>query len=148
MYKEGQRILERQRFQFPSNWLYSDNIDGEWSAFNDIMQRKDSSIQTQVASLQMKIVSEDKVVENKTSDLLTEWEKEKPVDGNMGPDTATKALAIFEGRFSRLKEERDNVARAKEALELAEPGKCIKFRCFLGRYLNESCFNHSHYMIS
>ena len=60
MYKEGQRILERQRFQFPSNWLYSDNIDGEWSAFNDIMARKDSSIQTQVASLQMKIVSEDK----------------------------------------------------------------------------------------
>lgn len=80
MYKEGQRILERQRFQFPTNWLYSDNIDGEWSAFNDIMQRKDSSIQTQVASLQMKIVSEDKVVENKTSDLLTEWEKEKPVE--------------------------------------------------------------------
>ena len=80
MYKEGQRILERQRFQFPSNWLYSDNVDGEWGAFNDIMRRKDASIQTQVASLQMKIVSEDKVVENKTVDLLSEWEKEKPVE--------------------------------------------------------------------
>ena len=28
-YKEGQRILERQRFQFPNTWLYSDNIEGE-----------------------------------------------------------------------------------------------------------------------
>lgn len=25
-----------------------DNIEGEWSAFNEIMRRKDSSIQTQV----------------------------------------------------------------------------------------------------
>ncbi|XP_064623935.1 cytoplasmic dynein 1 heavy chain 1-like isoform X3 [Lineus longissimus] len=122
LYGQGQRILERQRFAFPSNWLYSDNIEGEWGAFNDIIKRKDSSIQTQVASLQMKIVSEDKVVENKSADLLSEWEKEKPVQGKLKPDMATKALAIFEGKFSRLKEERDNVSKAKEALELAEPG--------------------------
>ena len=37
-------------------------------------------LDTQVASLQMKIVSEDKVVEGKTADLLAEWEKEKPVE--------------------------------------------------------------------
>ena len=48
MYKEGQRILERQRFSFPPSWLYVDNIEGEWGAFNDILKRKDSSIQTQV----------------------------------------------------------------------------------------------------
>lgn len=44
------------------------------------------------------------------------------VQGELRPDSALKALTIFEGKFSRLKEERDNVARAKEALELAEPG--------------------------
>ncbi|RUS77140.1 hypothetical protein EGW08_015096 [Elysia chlorotica] len=121
-YKEGQRILERQRFQFPQAWLYIDNIEGEWGAFSDIMKRKDSSIQTRVASLQMKIASEDTIIENKTSNLLQEWEKEKPVAGEMRPDQALKSLTIFEGKFSRLKEERDNVARAKEALELAEPG--------------------------
>ncbi|KAL3873221.1 hypothetical protein ACJMK2_036362 [Sinanodonta woodiana] len=123
LYSEGQRILERQRFQFPPNWLYSDNIDGEWGAFMDIMKRKDSSIQTQVASLQMKIVSEDKVVESKTVDLLQEWEKDKPIAGEMRPDIALKGLTILEGKFSRLKEERENVAKAKEALELAEPGQ-------------------------
>ena len=80
MYREGQRLLERQRFQFPSTWLYSDNVEGEWSAFSDIIRRKDSSIQTQVASLQMKVISEDKVVESRTGELLSEWEKEKPVE--------------------------------------------------------------------
>ncbi len=48
VYREGQRLLERQRFQFPTSWLYADNIDGEWGAFSDILQRKDSLIQTQV----------------------------------------------------------------------------------------------------
>ena len=61
-------------------YYYSDNVDGEWSAFSDIIRRKDSSIQTQVASLQMKVISEDKVVESRTGELLTEWEKEKPIE--------------------------------------------------------------------
>ena len=55
MYKEGQRILERQRFAFPPSWLYVDNIEGEWGAFNDILKRKDSSIQTQVHFLEYTI---------------------------------------------------------------------------------------------
>ena len=45
--------------------------------------------------------------------------------GELPPDEALKAITISEGKFSRLKEERDNVAKAKEALELAEPGTGI-----------------------
>jgi len=42
--------------------------------------------------------------------------------GAMRPDEALKILAVFEGKLTRLKEERDNLTKAKEALELAEPG--------------------------
>ncbi|XP_050499617.1 dynein heavy chain, cytoplasmic isoform X4 [Diabrotica virgifera virgifera] len=122
IYKEGQRILERQRFQFPTNWLHVENLEGEWGAFNEIIKRKDSSIQTQVASLQQKIVSEDKAVESRTNDFLNDWEKSKPVEGHLRPDDALSQLQLFESKFSRLKEERDNVAKAKEALELQDPG--------------------------
>ena len=41
--------------------------------------------------------------------------------GNLKPDEASKVLSVFEGRFSRLKEERDNLRKAKEALELSQP---------------------------
>jgi len=44
------------------------------------------------------------------------------LQGAMRPDEALKILAVFEGKLARLKEERDNLAKAKEALELAEPG--------------------------
>ena len=122
VYREGQRVLERQRFQFPGQWLRMDNIDGEWGTFNEIMRRKDSSIQNQVNSLQVKIIAEDKAVEGRTQDYLAEWEKNKPVEGALRPDEALQKLAIFESKYSRLKEERDNVGKAKEALELQEAG--------------------------
>ena len=120
VYKDGQRILERQRFVFPSNWLHVDNVDGEWGAFNEIIKRKDASIQTQVASLQTKIIAEDKSVEGKTNDYLMDWERAKPVDGHLRPDDALGKLQIFESKYVRLKDERDNLAKAKEALELQE----------------------------
>lgn len=62
------------------------------------------------------------MVETKTSDLLNNWQKDKPIQGSMKPDEAVKALTILEGQFLRLKEERGNIQRAKEALDLTEPG--------------------------
>ena len=119
-YKDGQRILERQRFHFPQNWLHVDNVEGEWSAFNEIIRRKNQSIETQVASLQMKIVAEDKQIETRSMDYVAEWERGKPVNGDLRPSDALQKIQMFETRYVRLKEERDNVAKAKEALELDE----------------------------
>ena len=75
VFQAGEKILDRQRFQFPPTWVYVDNVEGEWGAFNEI-----AAVQAQVGSLQMKIVQEDKVVEQTlTTELLQEWEKGKPV---------------------------------------------------------------------
>lgn len=70
----------------------------------------------------MKIVAEDKAVESRTNDFLNDWESSKPIEGSTRPEDALQQLQMFESKFSRLKEERDNVAKAKEALELQEPG--------------------------
>ncbi|KAI8967648.1 dynein heavy chain [Mycotypha africana] len=120
LFRQGQKTLERQRFQFPSDWVYVDQVDGEWIAFNEILSRKNNAIQEQIAGLQMKIVAEDKVVEQKIRDICAEWERTKPVQGDIKPDIATNTLSIFEGRVTRLKEEYDMVCRAKEALDLEQ----------------------------
>lgn len=49
LFGTGQKTLERYRYQFPSDWLHVDQIDGEWSAFNDILGRKKASIQEQIS---------------------------------------------------------------------------------------------------
>lgn len=48
IFLQGQRTLERQRYQFPGDWLHVDQIEGEWTAFNDILARKNASIQEQL----------------------------------------------------------------------------------------------------
>ncbi|TPX59802.1 hypothetical protein PhCBS80983_g02245 [Powellomyces hirtus] len=118
VFKSSQKVLERQRYQFPSDWLYFDNVEGEWGAFNEILTRKNKSIQEQTAGLQVKIVAEDAVVERKIKDIAIEWEKGKPLQGDIRPADAMAALNIFEGRLVRLKEDYDLVCRAKEALDL------------------------------
>ena len=76
----------------------------KWSAFNEIMWRKDSRIQ------------------NRVNSIAAEWEKNEPVEGALKPDEAFQKLAIFESKYLRLKEERDNVGKAKQTLELQEAG--------------------------
>jgi dynein heavy chain 1 len=44
----GQKTLERQRYAFAPDWLFVDQIQGEWSAFCDILKRKNDSIKEQV----------------------------------------------------------------------------------------------------
>ncbi|KAH9390782.1 Cytoplasmic dynein 1 heavy chain 1 [Tyrophagus putrescentiae] len=116
------KFLERQRFHFPNNWLHVDNIEGEWSAFSEIMKRKNASIQQQVTSLQVKIVAEDKSVEARTVEFLSELERGKPVAGFTNPKEAISRLSIFESKFNHLCDDRDNIMRAREALELLDPG--------------------------
>ncbi|KIY45226.1 dynein heavy chain protein 1 [Fistulina hepatica ATCC 64428] len=114
----GEKTLERFRYQFPEDWLYSDTLRGEWSAYNEILKRKNDSIQEQLAGLQLKVVAEDKIVENKINDVIQEWEQTRPVQGNMRADTAMNTINVFEGKLQRVQEEYDMLCRAKEALDL------------------------------
>ncbi|KAJ3554185.1 hypothetical protein NM688_g3240 [Phlebia brevispora] len=114
----GEKTLERFRYQFPDDWLYSDQLKGEWSAFNEILKRKNDSIQEQLAGLQLKIVAEDKIVENKINDVIQEWETTRPVRGDIPASEALNTINVFEQRLNRVQEEYDLVCRAKEALDL------------------------------
>ena len=132
----GEKTLERFRYQFPDDWLYSDQLRGEWSAYNEILKRKNDTIQEQLgtltscyvstididvfraAGLQLKVVAEDKIVENKITDILEEWIQTRPVQGNMRADTAMNTINVFEGKLNRVQEEYDLLCRAKEAVGL------------------------------
>ena len=68
----------------------------------------------------MKIVAEDKLIEARSQEYIGDWERGKPVEGHTNPKEALNRINVFEGKFVRLKEDRDNVARARDALELEE----------------------------
>ena len=95
-YKEAQNVLMRQRYQFPSDWIHDDQINGEWSAFNEILVRKDHSIQTHVVQLQTKILAEEKAVDSRTTELITDWDSGKPINEDLKPEEALRSLQQYE----------------------------------------------------
>ena len=117
-FRQGQTLLTRQRYQFGSDWLDIDQLDHEWTALNDILERKLKIVDDQTDALRAKTLAEDQVVSEKVSDLIAQWNDEKPTSGKIPPEKASATLTSFEHRLSALHADSDMVSRAKEALNL------------------------------
>jgi len=117
-FRQGQTLLIRQRYQFGPDWLFVDQVDHEWTALNEILERKLKIVGDQTDALRAKILAEDKVVSDKASDLIASWNEEKPISGNIPPGEASAKLSSFDTRLTALRSESDMVFKAKEALDL------------------------------
>lgn len=118
IFRQGQTLLDRQRYQFANDWLFVDQIDHEWTVLNDILDRKIKVVEDQSDALRAKILAEDRVVSQKVSDVTISWNDEKPISGTILPKEASATLGSFETRLTNLRSESDMVFKAKEALDL------------------------------
>ena len=118
IFRQGESTLVRQRYQFPNDWLRAEHMDGLWSTLNDLLARKAKIVQDQTDALRAQIIAQDKVVVDKITEIAAQWNEEKPVSGTIAPDVASATLASFEAKITKLQEESDMVAKAKEALDL------------------------------
>ncbi|KAL8907361.1 MAG: hypothetical protein Q9207_001479 [Kuettlingeria erythrocarpa] len=118
VFRQGQTTLSRQRYQFPPDWLYVDQIDHQWSALTEILARKLKIVDDQTDALRAKTLAEDKAVGDRVADITDRWNEEKPISGNIPPDQAIFILRSFESRLNTLSADAVMVSRAKEALDL------------------------------
>ncbi|KAL2864679.1 dynein heavy chain [Aspergillus lucknowensis] len=118
LFRQGQATLVRQRYQFPSDWLHVENVDGEWAALNELLARKSKIVQDQTEALRAKIAAEDKVIHDKIAEVIAQWNEEKPVSGTIPPEEASRSLSSFQSRLESLQSEFEMVSKAKEALDL------------------------------
>ncbi|KAI9761019.1 MAG: hypothetical protein M4579_001282 [Chaenotheca gracillima] len=118
IFRQGQTTLSRQRYQFSNDWLYVEQIDNEWTALNEILERKGRIVQDQTDALRAKIVAEDKIVNDKINEITNQWSDEKPVSGTIAPEEASATLSSFESRLMQIQSESEMVSKAKEALDL------------------------------
>ena len=118
IFRQGQTLLYRQRYQFANDWLFVDQVDHEWTALNEILDRKIKVVEDQTDALHAKILAEDKVVSQKIKDVVSSWSDEKPISGTIPPDEASATLGSFQTRLTNLRSESDMVFKAKEALNL------------------------------
>ena len=48
IFRKSQNTLSRERYHFPEDWLYCDQISNEWAALNEILMRKSKQVQDQI----------------------------------------------------------------------------------------------------
>ena len=118
LFRKGQTTLVRHRYQLPSDWLHVEQIDHEWAALNEILNRKLKIVLDQTDALQAKIFAEDNIVNGKVDEAMEQWSREKPVSGTIAPDVASLTLTSFQTRLTKLRSESEMVYKAKEALDL------------------------------
>ncbi|PGH26987.1 dynein heavy chain, cytoplasmic [Polytolypa hystricis UAMH7299] len=118
LFLQGQTTLKRQRYQFPANWLPVEQVEGDWNALNEVLERKSKIVQDQTDALRAKITAEDRVINDKIAEVINQWNEEKPVSGSTPPEEASRTLSSFQTRLEGLQSESDMVSKAKEALDL------------------------------
>ena len=118
IFRQGQTLLTRQRYQFSSDWLFVDQLDHDWTTLNDLLMRKIRIIEEQTDALRAKILAEDKIVSTRIGELAAQWNDEKPISGTIPPEEACSTLATFESRLNHLRSDSEMVCKAKEAIDL------------------------------
>ncbi|KAI1945117.1 dynein heavy chain [Ophidiomyces ophidiicola] len=125
LFRQGQATLARQRYQFPNDWLHIEQVDGEWLALNDILERRSKTVQDQTDALRAKITAEDQVINDKIVEIVSQWNEQKPVSGSTPPDEASRTLGYFQSRLEGLRSESEMVSKAKEALDLPSSAETV-----------------------
>jgi dynein heavy chain 1, cytosolic len=117
-FRQGESTLQRQRYQFPTDWLHAQQVVHMWDNVNEILTKKAKIVQEQTDALRAKIIAEDKIITDKIVDIASQWNEEKPVSGTIPPDVASATLASFESRITSLQSDAAMLATAKENLDL------------------------------
>eukprot|EP00587_Corethron_hystrix_P001648 CAMPEP_0113299688 /NCGR_PEP_ID=MMETSP0010_2-20120614/1622_1 /TAXON_ID=216773 ORGANISM="Corethron hystrix, Strain 308" /NCGR_SAMPLE_ID=MMETSP0010_2 /ASSEMBLY_ACC=CAM_ASM_000155 /LENGTH=4034 /DNA_ID=CAMNT_0000152971 /DNA_START=8 /DNA_END=12112 /DNA_ORIENTATION=+ /assembly_acc=CAM_ASM_000155 len=121
----GEVILQKQRHTFGPNWTEASKVAGAFSHFEQVLNRRSSTMADQVPALQQRIRSEDKISARKAEELLSGWEDNKPLRGSIGADEAMAILAKFEVAMRKACADFEGLSRAKDALELEPSGMNI-----------------------
>ncbi|TMW64824.1 hypothetical protein Poli38472_008991 [Pythium oligandrum] len=118
-FSQGERLLKKQRFKFGSDWPSLANVEGEWDAFLQLLERKSAAMESQLPQLQAKILEEKTALDQKIVKTVSDWDAAKPLQGGQSAKTAIELLMVYETRFKLLRQEQEKVSAALEAMSVS-----------------------------
>lgn len=118
LFRQGQTTLSRYRFQFPSNWLFIDQIDNEWASLREILWRKSLVIEQQNDVIKSKIQSEISRLTDRIDNLDEQWQMDRPVSGSLDPKFALSVLTKFETEGAAISNSADLLSMAANTLDI------------------------------
>mmetsp|Transcript_12145 Transcript_12145/g.29873 ORF Transcript_12145/g.29873 Transcript_12145/m.29873 type:complete len:4768 (-) Transcript_12145:256-14559(-) len=114
-----EKMLERQRYLFPSDWMYSERVVGEFASFQQILKQKLNILESETPDLQKKVTEEDLKITEHLQIFLDDWKTNRPVDGDLDHKKVTKSLTLFRATLTRLQSNVQKIEKAKQALGMS-----------------------------
>ena len=116
--KTSEKLLQTQRFAFPSDWLPVSNVVGAYDDMCNILDRRNTAMNAQIHSLQQKIKEEDLAVNARAEKFMENWNVHKPIEGGIIAATALETISMYAGQLAKLLEETQRLRGAKESLNI------------------------------
>ncbi|SBS80798.1 dynein heavy chain, putative [Plasmodium ovale] len=105
MLKQSEILLEKQRYVFPSNWFYIDNVVGNLEMVRQILTYQTGLVKEYFPYIQSLILELDAKVQKGIKILFDEWNSNKPSHGNTNSAKALQIINTFEDRIDLINEQ-------------------------------------------
>ncbi|ODV62102.1 dynein heavy chain [Ascoidea rubescens DSM 1968] len=119
LFSDGQAFLTRYRFRFPSDWLYFEQMEGDFLALTQTLNMRMITIDSQIDAISKRIESESSRVNEIISSFKLNWSEKKPISGSIVPDDALRILKNFEKQAIELQGRTDLLLKASAILSLS-----------------------------
>lgn len=93
---DSEKLLKLQRHASRSDWMESSLVVGRLQQVEQLLAKRTRTMEEQMPLLQSRIVAEDKPHVQRVEDPVDDWERNKPLMGNITPEQALEDLAKFE----------------------------------------------------
>jgi AAA domain (dynein-related subfamily)./Dynein heavy chain, N-terminal region 2./Dynein heavy chain, N-terminal region 1./Dynein heavy chain. len=116
--KGAQLLLTKQRFKFPSAWIFTEQLENNISIITSLFKHKQALIEDNFEIISSKIKGESTRINYAIESLLRDWPTKKPVSGHLNPSLAMSQLDIFQKQCSSLQEDKRAVTNVSKLLNI------------------------------
>jgi dynein heavy chain 1 len=116
--KDGQKLLERQKYHFPNDWLYHDKVESEWKIFMQILSKKTAAFDEEADNLKSMLDGQEDLLNRSIKEIENIWNDKKPFRGDLAPKEATHILNEIAKKLEDVTTKADELNRAKELMSM------------------------------
>ncbi|CDJ29729.1 Dynein heavy chain, related [Eimeria mitis] len=118
--RASERLLERQRFTFPSDWLWTDRIEGEMEVFSQLLRHQGMMVEQVRENLITLVTQFAASLQEKLQQLYSDWMLQRPVRDDIAPGHAMNILRKYEQQLEKITSDYECGEKAKAVLGVEE----------------------------
>ncbi|KAL8455832.1 hypothetical protein Emag_000406 [Eimeria magna] len=120
--RASERLLERQRFTFPSDWLWIDRIEGEMEMFVQLLRHQGLIVDRSREQIVAVVSQFTATLQGRLQQLYSDWMLQRPVRDDVTPAHAMTILKKYEQQLEKITHDYECGEKAKVALGIEDFG--------------------------